>query len=64
MGRDLNFYFIIFHVLGARGYTCNVPYFIDTPSLGQVHFLNPRTIFLILLVGIDIDSCTNVYNIR
>ena len=62
-----NFYFIIFHVLGARGYTCNVPYFIDTPSLGQVHFLNPRTIFLISLVGIEfIDSRagTNVYNIQ
>ena len=55
MGRDLNFYLIIFHVLlGAGDY--NVPYFINAPSLGQVHFLNPQTISLISLAGIDIDS--------
>ena len=64
MGRDLNFYLIIFHVLGAGGYTCNVPYFINASSLGQVQFLNQHTISLTLLAGIDIDSCINIYNIR
>ena len=66
MGRNLNFYLTIFHVLGVGGYTCtcNVPYFMNAPSLGQVHFLNPHTIFFLLLAGINIDSCTNAYNIR
>ena len=30
MGRDLNLY-LIFHVLGVGGYTCNVPYSINAP---------------------------------
>ena len=55
MGRDLNFYLIIFHVLLGTG-DYNVPNYINAPSLGQVHFLNPQTISLISLAGIDFDS--------